>query len=398
MTKIISHKGLEKFHVYFDATNPNKDYPTYVKNVLCDIFLEDNDAVYKQFENVIKNNIGVSLKDKIIKALDYGKDSKDLIKHIKKMRAKTDEALKEKIFKAIKVETPQIYRSKYKDLCDIYEEHTNPVGQIINWLQNKDNYKECKKANKSSYKSGFKSFATALFGFYQANTWLRTKQNDLLFCQLIAENTLFASREVFELVKEGELGADALKKDKKGIKVRGKNEYGSWDYMAHARRVKENKNTLFTDPDNNTITKKLKKMYKEINDNIITDDNSCANSYIKTAILESYKRKFKDNSLFELGTKDFFVDYEACHVWDLPGDRRYYASIGNLVLVPRALAQLTDHCDAVKQLLRYEVWIRFGFKPEEEKNDPQIDDNLYKQIHWRDEYGEEYYDKDTGKF
>jgi hypothetical protein len=44
------------------------------------------------------------------------------------------------------------------------------------------------------------------------------------------------------------------------------------------------------------------------------------------------------------------------------------------------------------------VWIRFGFKPEEEKNDPQIDDNLYKQIHWRDEYGEEYYDKDTGKF
>jgi hypothetical protein len=47
MTKIISHQGLEKFHVYFDATNPNKDYPTYVKNVLCDIFLEDNDAVYK---------------------------------------------------------------------------------------------------------------------------------------------------------------------------------------------------------------------------------------------------------------------------------------------------------------------------------------------------------------
>jgi hypothetical protein len=206
---------------------------------------------------------------------------------------------------------------------------------------------------------------------------------------LIAENTLFASRDVFIKVKSGTLGADKLKNSEfkaKGIKVKFKNEYGSWDYMAHARRVGVKKNTLCNDDDNRDVTVKIRNKYPDviICDEIIADDNTCANNYIKTAILESYKEKFDGNPLFILGTKDYFSDYEACHVWDLPGDRRYYASIGNLVLVPRALAQLTDHCDSVKQLLRYEVWKRFGFKPDEENEPEKV--SYYEKIHWRDEY------------
>ena len=71
-----------------------------------------------------------------------------------------------------------------------------------------------------------------------------------------------------------------------------------------------------------------------------------------------------------------FKDYEVCHVWDLPGDRQYYASIANLVLVPRALAQLTDHNDAVKNLLRRRAYEYFDhFIPEGEA---LPDDKYYK--------------------
>lgn len=391
MTKKIEHGELEKLHEFFDVTKPKSNYQTYVSNILCDIFGADKYKVFEQFKDVLNNNIGKSLKDKFIKVLDIN-DEDDITKQIKEIRAKSDEELKRKIFKVIKEIDSQLFESKKQELNDIYINHLNPVGQLLDWLEGESEFvnSEYDNKNKSNFKSGFKGFATALFGFYQANTWLNNNKNDFLFCQLIAENTLFASREVFDLVKAGKLGADNLKKDLKDITVKGANEYGSWDYMAHARRVgKKKKNQLCTDAHNDEITNRLKNKknkynYCDINDMIIADDNTCANIYIKTAILVSYKNKFDGNPLFTLGTKDYFADYEACHVWDLPGDRRYYASIGNLVLVPRALAQLTDHCDAVKQLLRYEVWKRFGFKPDEEKKPKKP--TFYKKIHWRDEY------------
>lgn len=395
MTKKIKNSDLEELHIFFKATKPNKDYPTYVKGILCKIFPNDNNRILIQIENILKDNIGTSLKDKykiFFKKLEIDQTNKDeILKQIKEIRAKSDEELKRKIFKAIKEINLPLSKNEEQEFNKIYKNHLNPVGQMLDWLQKQKEYKDFIDDNKSSYKSGFKQFATALFGFYQANTWLNNNKNDFLFCQLIAENTLFASREVFDKVKNGDLGADKLRKDGfEDILVRGANEYGSWDYMAHARRVgKKKKNQLCTDAHNDEITNRLKNKknkynYCDINDMIIADDNTCANIYIKTAILVSYKNKFDGNPLFTLGTKDYFADYEACHVWDLPGDRRYYASIGNLVLVPRALAQLTDHSDAVKQLLRYEVFIRFGFKPDEEKVPEKP--TFYEKIHWRDEY------------
>ena len=74
----------------------------------------------------------------------------------------------------------------------------------------------------------------------------------------------------------------------------------------------------------------------------------------------------------------------SCTIWNrgLPGDRRYYASIANLILLPRALAKLTDHNDEVKKMLRYEVFKRFGFKPEEQTDDPEKPKN-YNNYVWR---------------
>lgn len=389
MEMTIEHDKLEKLHEFFKVTNPNKDYPTYVKNILCKIFPNDNKRIFIQIENILKDNIGTSLKDKykiFFKKLEIDQTNKDeILKQIKEIRAKSDEELKRKIFKAIKEINLPLSKNEEQEFNKIYKNHLNPVGQMLDWLQEQIEYKVFIDDNKSSYKSGFKQFATALFGFYKANTWLSNDDYDSLFCQLIAENTLFASIDVFNDVKNGNLGAAKLTKSVlKTIKVSGANEYGSWDYMAHARRVGEEKNTLFTDVDNDEVTAKIEGKYPGLCKKIIVDDNTWANIYIKTAILKSYNKKFPENPLFEQRTKDYFADYEACHVWDLPGDRRYYASIGNLVLVPRALAQLTDHCDAVKQLLRYEVWKRFGFKPDEEKEPKEP--KSYENIHWRDEY------------
>lgn len=60
----------------------------------------------------------------------------------------------------------------------------------------------------------------------------------------------------------------------------------------------------------------------------------------------------KKNSRLGLVSTGDFSDYVACHIWDNPDDCRYYTSIANLVLVPRAIYGLTDHCEEVKAVLR----------------------------------------------
>ena len=62
-------------------------------------------------------------------------------------------------------------------------------------------------------------------------------------------------------------------------------------------------------------------------------------------------------------------------------DARYHTSVANVVLLPREIAGLTDHCQAVEDLLKYEAWKRFRFKPDEEEV-PQRPKN-YSKIVWR---------------
>ena len=126
--------------------------------------------------------------------------------------------------------------------------------------------------------SGFKLFVQCILGFYFANTWLQIDKDDSLFCALVAKNALFASKEVVEAVKNGELGGP------ENIKGKG-NRYASWDYMAHARNTNmiRNKIKAYKDPDpSKTAPYKL--------GDIISDDNTIANQAIKKAVIESYKR------------------------------------------------------------------------------------------------------------
>jgi hypothetical protein len=83
---------------------------------------------------------------------------------------------------------------------------------------------------------------------------------------------------------------------------------------------------------------------------VILDDNTYANYAIKQAIGCS---------------RNNLIGFEACHIW--PGtcyDERYHTLVANLVLLPRALACLTDHYDPVGKVLQYRAFELYGWHPE----------------------------------
>ena len=194
------------------------------------------------------------------------------------------------------------------------------------------------------------------------------KDFDRIACKLVAQSAIFCSKEVFEKVKDGKLGS--LKYNKQG------NDEGAW-YGYKYRRAKANEKRRVNDPNDTTV---------------ILDDNTYANKAIKYAICEDLKKYGISVSINDFSKNEF----EACHIWDETCyNKKYHTSVANLVLLPRSLASLTDHCDAVKKLLQYEAWKRFGFKPKEEcyyehyheenrtPSDPLHEPQYYNDVKWK---------------
>lgn len=91
-------------------------------------------------------------------------------------------------------------------------------------------------------------------------------------------------------------------------------------------------------------------------DGITIDDNTYANNAIKRAV--GIKR-------------EDISDYEACHIWaNTCYDERYHTAIPNLVLIPRAIASLSDHMEAVIDALKYRSYELYKWKPEEVEEAP----------------------------
>lgn len=86
-------------------------------------------------------------------------------------------------------------------------------------------------------------------------------------------------------------------------------------------------------------------------DGIRFDDNSYANAAIKRAMNLGQGR---------------IRHYETCHVWpETCYDERYHTAIPNLVLLPRALAGLSDKHAAIIAALQYRSFELYGWHPEE---------------------------------
>lgn len=209
----------------------------------------------------------------------------------------------------------------------------DPITYLINLFNN------CVPQTKGTYKnwqSALKAFGEYMIGHVNAPTNLGSiKYFDDLACEMIAKTAIFCDQDIVIDVIAGGLGANVNKNVG--------NPYASW-FNCNCRRItdKEKKSGLHK---GNVIN------------GIMLDDNSNANLAIKKAVLEGMIRKY---GIPNRNTQ-LFKGYEACHIWDGTAyDEHFYTSLTNIVLIPRAIAGLTDHCTAVKGLLQYESFKRFG--------------------------------------
>ena len=207
------------------------------------------------------------------------------------------------------------------------------------------------KTPQTQWKTGLKRLGDFVCGFTDSSTNLHSIKNfDSVACDLVAQSAIFCPKNIFEKVKKGELGS----RENEGVG----NIYGSW-YNCKYQRAKH-----------------FQKRGEKCGD-ITFDDNTYANNAIKLALLKGLEKYgIHGNS------RQIFKGFETCHIWpDTCYDARYHTSLANVVLLPREIAGLTDHCQAVEDMLKYEAWKRFGFKPDEAET-PAKPKN-YNKIVWR---------------
>jgi len=105
----------------------------------------------------------------------------------------------------------------------------------------------------------------------------------------------------------------------------------------------------------------------QVIDGIRLDDNTYANSALKRAL--------------GLGNQQA-QGFEVCHIWPRTCyDERYHTAVANLVLLPRALAGLSDHDDEIQRALQYRAFELYGWWPQGQPRPVRPD--FYPSV-WRD--------------
>lgn len=208
----------------------------------------------------------------------------------------------------------------------------------------------------SNYKVAYNLFCETIIGRYDGNVWisyilsLKTggskKYSDVLY-ELIAQSAIFASPEVVKKL------------------MSATNPHACWYNNPSYIRDQKNKDKPTTD--RNGIS-------------CIGDNNTKANQAIKRALLQSYS----DINIAPIAS---FVNYTACHiVQNSTDDVNYYTSIPNIVLLPSAIAGLSDFLPDVQALLDYHAFQLYGLAY---KSKPTLNSNLmkiYKSLNWRVNY------------
>ncbi|MDO5858600.1 hypothetical protein Q2490_15045 [Myroides odoratimimus] len=99
-----------------------------------------------------------------------------------------------------------------------------------------------------------------------------------------------------------------------------------------------------------TRRKKSKEIKGEVINGIRLDDNTYANSAIKEIL--GFKGKTKKN----------IENMNTCHIYDESCyNEEYHTKIENLVLIPKAIAQLSDHYEEVKRVLKFRSYELYGW-------------------------------------
>ena len=284
--------------------------------------------------NLMKNNLETILTDYegfLVRCVTENVNSqKSYVSYVRSLDKAIEGQTCEWLKKAVTSEKPIECLSKIFD--DYFNEHPE-------------------KKYQSQWKSGLIRLGDFVCGFTHSATNLHSIKNfDAIACELVAQSAIFCPIEIFEMVKNGKLGS----RENEGVG----NIYGSW-YNCKYQRAKH-----------------FQKRGEKCGD-ITFDDNTYANNAIKLAVLKGLEKYgIHGNS------RQIFKGFETCHIWpDTCYDARYHTSVANVVLLPREIAGLTDHCQAVEDLLKYEAWKRYRFKPDEEEV-PQRPKNYNEKL-WR---------------
>lgn len=291
------------------------------KTININLYLEDLLADYARY---------------LVYVTDKDKSRKSYVSYVRTLNKANNGCTMEWLKAAVAKEDPIKYLSKVFD--EYFKDVTNVQPQ-------------------SQWKTSLCRLGEFICGFTNSNIDILSIRNfERTACELVAQSAIFCTTEVFNRVVNGRSGSLLNKKQ-------GGNKYGSW-YNCKYRRMDSGQRK------------------GDYIDGIRLDDNTYANKAIKYAVLEGLKKygniHGNDIHIFSEHKSRF----EACHIWsNTCNDERYHTSVANLVLLPREIASLTDHCDIVKNLLKYEAWTRFGFKPEEEEI-PECPPN-YEDIKWR---------------
>lgn len=137
-------------------------------------------------------------------------------------------------------------------------------------------------------------------------------------------------------------------------------------------KIADNSALLYPKVRRGRNTNKNKEKRGSIINGIRIDDNTYANRGIKK-ILKGYD----------------FNNYEVCHIWpNTATNEKYYSMLPNLVLLPRAIAGLTDHLEVIQEILQYRAFHIYGWKPDEVGN-PSKSKNYPAENVWRDYLSEE---------
>lgn len=179
--------------------------------------------------------------------------------------------------------------------------------------------------------------------------------DDKTLAQFVAKTAIFATPETVEQIKAHKLGA---KSNTMVAKNAPANVFASWDNEMSFR--------------DNAGVRNNGKSFRD-STGILHDDNTTANYAIKKAILAGMGISTSHTNLFK--------GYEACHIYGMPNNPKYYTSIMNLVLIPSALAALSDSHDYVMDVLKYKAFELYGFVPSGYSN--PAEPHGYNSLKWR---------------
>ena len=253
---------------------------------------------------------------------------------------------------------------KTVDWLKLAEQDPDPINCLLNQFNKLPNLSITKQGSIDNLRSALRLLGKFVFENINASVNLNSIKNfEKIACELVAQSAIFCDPNVFDSVKNGKMGS-------KDNRARKGNLNGAWYHYTKRRAAKNEKR-------DQTTTQLIDgQVY-----NVFLDDNTYANIAIKSAIRVGLENKYQTlEYLYNSDTK--FRDFEACHIWpNTCYNAQYHTSVANLVLLPRPLAGLTDHCEAVKKILQYKAWELFKWKPKGalQPNKPKD----YNKLKWR---------------